>query len=806
MKSSKIQFIKDNISCVDFAHNNLNWPINKDGDRTISMAPGSENKTALIVHNNTFKDFKTGIYGDVIDLCAHALFNGDLGEAIKYLADLTGYYDPNEKINNQSWREYTEKLNAKIQYWHEHLRPEDLQYLHDRKINDATIQRLKLGYDAQEERLTIPYFKNGYVAYYAGRDRHIVTPEEINNPKRAKYKKAFLDDYNENIPWGLHSLTPAHRELMKNLSQLAREQYSLDIESILVIAEGAFDVMSFEQCGFKCVSPIGGFFNKRNNQEIVELAKSPDIQQVFICFDNDSAGGKFNLAMCKLMFANRINFAVGILPEKIKDVSDYYCGGGNLYELVKNAQPGIIQLGARITDKKEFKEFVCQAARYVDQADLTELFDSCTQFSEDWLKSVKALATKCPAEIVTINAVMKKYKIKFVEKVGFFEYTSGYWKARSDNEISKYFSEELGRFSAGQKFTSLLKYLRSQTTCEYEFNLQRIINFRNGVLELESGNLKPHDESYLSSVQLEYNYDKSAKCPKWEKFISEIMCGNVLKMQLLQELAGYILFPDCRLQKCFFLMGEGSNGKSLFENVLRQVFGDKNCSTVQLSNLDNQFEPIRLLHSLANFANETETNLKGAEARFKSIVAGDKISACYKGQDFMEFAPRTKMIFACNKFINSTDSTKGFLRRIIFINFTRTFEGADDNKNLYDELIQELPGIFNWCYEGYKKLLAAMQFTETEEQREIMNEFTQIIDPVNAFFVEEILPEKLNERIFIKTTYTQYVEWCRSSGHLALSRHKFARSLKSIIKREYPASQFGHSGGETTILILECDY
>ena len=102
MKSNKIQFIKDHITCLDFAHNNLNWPINKDGDRTISMAPGSENKTALIVHENTFKDFKTGLFGDVIDLCAHSMFDGDKGLAIKYLAGITGYYDPDEKINNQS--------------------------------------------------------------------------------------------------------------------------------------------------------------------------------------------------------------------------------------------------------------------------------------------------------------------------------------------------------------------------------------------------------------------------------------------------------------------------------------------------------------------------------------------------------------------------------------------------------------------------------------------------------------------------------------------------------------------------------
>ena len=805
--NGRVDYIKSKWNVLTYAREVLTWPVSKDGDRVKSLAPGSTNKTALIVHENTWHDFKTGDGGDVIDLCAAIYFHGNKGDAIRELS--REYACTDDKTNYSKWLESINSLEQKISEWHKNLRQVDIDYLHARRILDSTIERLKIGYNAKEERLIIPYFKNGHIVYYVGRDRHeyfkIVNGEliqETGDPA-AKYKKAALNGLNENCPWGLHTLTPKHRELMKSKSQEAREKYELDIERILVIAEGVFDVMSFEQEGFKCLSPMGGYFSKRVNQYVIDLCRNKsEIDTVFVLFDNDSAGVNFQVNMCKNLFAHRVNFVCGVLPSDIKDTSEFYAGGGNLCELVKNALPGINELAKRITDKSEFKEFVCEAARFCDSADLLLMFDACYQFPQTWLNAIKNLAVKCPAEGVIIKNVLQAHTLKFVENVGFYEYMRGVWLPQSDNVISGYFVSELGRFATGAKLKSLLSFLRSQISCEFDFNKKHVFNFKNGILDLATGELRHHSPEYNSSIQMKYNYNAAAKCEKWQKFIFEIMNGDAQKMSLLQEIAGYILFPDLRMQKCFFLLGEGGNGKSVFINVLREVFGDENCSSVPMSNLGSQFEPIRLLNSLVNFSNETDTNIKEAEARFKAIVAGDKISACYKGKDFIEFSPRCVMISACNKFINSNDSTRGFLRRIMFVNFTRTFEGASDNKNLTRELLQELPGIFNWCYEGYKNLMLTQSFTQTNEQAEILQEFTDIIDPVSAFFREELLT-RLDKKMTISGIYKRYCEWCHECGHQSQSRQRFARSIKIIIKRELPSSQFGHSDKETTIILCK---
>ncbi|MBQ3646555.1 MAG: type I secretion C-terminal target domain-containing protein, partial [Synergistaceae bacterium] len=114
MAVDRIAYIKEKYSLIDYARNECGLPIRKDGDRCKSFAPGSKNPTAVIFSNDHWHDFKTGLNGDVIDLCAILKHNGDKGEAIRELAGEYGY--------NPDWKEKTQKRNNLVAYWHEQLR------------------------------------------------------------------------------------------------------------------------------------------------------------------------------------------------------------------------------------------------------------------------------------------------------------------------------------------------------------------------------------------------------------------------------------------------------------------------------------------------------------------------------------------------------------------------------------------------------------------------------------------------------------------------------------------------------------
>jgi len=334
MGLDRIAKIKEKYNVLDYARDVLGWPVKRDGDRCKSFAPDSQNPTALIVFTDHWYDFKQGLGGDIIDLVAYVKYGGDKGKAIQ---ELGGGYD-------KDWVEYTQNYCLAIAHFHSNLRDSDLSYLKRRGIKKTTIERLKLGYDAKEDRLTIPYFKNGYVAYCIGRDRS-------GKEGVSKYKKDYLDGMNENIPWGLHTFSDEHRDLMEKNINDAKKQALID--KYTVIAEGAFDAMSFEQEGFRVLSPISGYFNQYSLKQVLSMVKTTPY--VFVCFDSDSAGTRFTMNMCQVLFKNRIKFKCGQLPEGVKDVSDYYAAGGDLFELVADAKPGIQMLASKLTDSDELK-------------------------------------------------------------------------------------------------------------------------------------------------------------------------------------------------------------------------------------------------------------------------------------------------------------------------------------------------------------------------------------------------------------------------------------------------------------------
>ena len=762
MGLDRIKQIKETVSVLDFARSTLCLPVRKSGDRCCSISGGG-NPTAMVVYDDWWYDFKMSMGGDVIDLCAVAKHGGDKGAAIREL----GGDDP-------GWVSYTQSLCNQIQAWHEALRESDVRYLQRRGIHLETARRLKIGFDG--ERLVIPYFKNEYIAYYVSRERDSEksnddteggahdTPDVVN--KSSKYKKARLDGLNENIPWGLHTLT--------------REN------PVLIITEGVFDAISFEQEEYRVLSPMGGHFNKDALKQVLDICKTQE--NVFLCFDSDDAGSRFQTTMGKTLFRHQIPFLCGALPEGIKDVSDYYAAGGELQNLVGAARAGLTVLCERITDRQEFKDFAFHAARFVGRAEMAELFELVADtFPKAWLSEVKRTALAPPPEDMIIKELVAEKRLKFFDALGFYEYEFGVWRGRGDSEIKAYIADILGHHRTGGRVSSIFLLLKAEVVSTELFDRKPLFNFHNCVLDLETGETHPHAEGDMCSVQAPYDYDPQAFAPRWMEFVDEVAGHDENKANLLQEIAGYVLFNDNSLQKCFFLIGEGANGKSVFLDVLSAVFGEENVSNVEMSGLVEPFQRIHLLNSVLNISSETQSNVKGAESIFKQIVVGDAINGCFKNKDFLTFRPRTKLISACNEFFKSRDMTSGFLRRICFVNFDSRFvdnpvsEGeylAD--KEIGKKLKENLSAVFNWAYAGYKILRERRCFTETGGQRETMEGFMRENNPVVAFIEEEL---DLVGKVSRDDLYKRYVRWCAEAGHAPMSRTKFMRQFAATAKQ-----------------------
>lgn len=758
-----IPTIKSRINCIDYARRH-NLPITKSGDRCISpLRPSADNKTAFVVYNEFFFDFVSHRGGDVIDLCALLDHGGDRRAAIHDLAHLTGA----EAEPSQDWVKATSKLNNLIQRWHEALLKdqEHIDYLHARRITDETIQALKIGYTGRGEpdgycarRISIPYWKNGYVYSYVARASQ---PEQ--SPKYLKRRNDDISD--RSAPWGLHTLSVTDKPL--------------------VIAEGAFDALSFYQEQSPVLATMGGHFSKDQMKTVLSAAHN--YPAVYLTFDADGPGADFTLALARALFLRHVPFKIASIPRPYKDVSDYYASGGNLDQLLSSAADGPKVLFESVTDKDDFKALAYQAARYIDAPELSVLFKAVRQtehFEREWINSLAKNCERPPSEDVIARQVTTTHQLRYIENVGFYEYTRGCWHRIEDTQVMAYIGAELGRYRTGSKLSSILRIVKTDTLTDQPFDRKPLFNFINGTLELSDPLVfREHRPDDLCSIQAAYPYDPAATSPDWIKFISDVSDDDDKRAQLLQEIAGYILFPDCSLERLFALQGSGGNGKSVYLNVLQAVYGDENTSSVSATGICDNFQRIYLSTSLLNIASEIKSNLSGSEEYLKQIASGETISACYKSKNFVQFKPRCKLLFATNGQLRSQDTSDGLLRRITIINFTQSFVDHPSKPNerrrdttLTPRLLANLPAIFNWCLEGYLILLRTRDFTTMEDEEDTKAEFMEASNPLITFLKDTDLGSAISK----KELYQLYSDWCENNGHKRGSSTYLYRGLRKL--------------------------
>lgn len=818
MKNGIIEKIKDAITIP--AYMQREHGRTAVGNRMRSFRPDAKNNSSLMVNERDWFDFGIAVGGDIIDLAAYDKFNGDKGQAIKYLAEawnLTLPYDaPQIEIVFQS---YLGILEAVTEFYANNLQPEHVEYLHSRGLTDATIGELKLGWAknpneyllskgyTQEQitdsgvlqflhRIMVPYLRNGKPTYLAGRSS-LWEDSPSSNPD-AKYMKLFRSNMSEHPIWGFETLAKR--------------------SGAVVIAEGIFDAISCYQEGYAVVSAITGSFSSEQKKDLIPALRGRD---VIICMDYDpmsKAGQKFTERLATELFECGIHVSAVFLQggDKKQDLNELYAEKpchATLEKIFSQALPweqvqikSIAAIPKEQERKAELTQFLRRCANVFDWPTVAQMVEDARvtdAFPGVWLKELAKTLKNAPKEIDVVKDFKEKYDCVFHESLGWHEYSQTRWTFRSEYEIQQKIGNLLGRFQTAKLVDSVRKLLRGELIYRSHFNLnKRILNFPNGELDIETSELKNHSRESFSTIQMNYSFDPTAKCPQWEQFIEDITGGARDRAELLQEMFGYCLTNDNRYQKCFYLIGDGANGKSVLLSILEALVGEANTSHVEIAFLSSDFQRIKLSNSMVNICNDMKTDVAGTSSFFKAIVTGDTISGCYKGKDFFDFKPTCKMVFSANSMMNTRDIDKGFLRRICFINFPISFVENPAKKNerkrdttLATRLLAELPGILNWSLQGLQFLREKNSFTNTSDQETMYHDLEMVNNPIAAFIEEELRPQAdwYSSPVTRMDIYKKYLLWCENTKSVPMSSRWFwPRMRQQITIQDVHSTQGRH--------------
>ncbi len=318
-----------------------------------------------------------------------------------------------------------------------------------------------------------------------------------------------------------------------------------------------------------------------------------------------------------------------------------------------------------------------------------------------------------------------------------------------------------------------------------------LFNCNNKTIDLSKRKSRNFDCNDLITKSSGIDFIPSAECPTWIKFIDDIFLGREEIIDFVQRFVGYALTTSTKEQCMFILHGDGRNGKTVFIETLRKLFGDY-VTSLPSSSLVRKPHENGIPNDIAALKGsrlvttvETNENVTLDESLIKKITGSDIIKARFLHKEFFEFQPTFKIIFASNHKPNIHATDNGIWRRIRMIPFDLKITDDNDDKELQYKIFQELPGILLWAIEGYKKWSESgltkptiiMETTDTYRYEE--DSIGQFIEDECVIANEYFMPcKEFKERI---QAYNKYLtqkkisEYMRKKGFLPAENRRMVK-------------------------------
>lgn len=323
---------------------------------------------------------------------------------------------------------------------------------------------------------------------------------------------------------------------------------------------------------------------------------------------------------------------------------------------------------------------------------------------------------------------------------------------------------------------------------QFDNNLH-LFNVQNGYLDLKTGNLYPHErEQYFTKIS-NVEYTDKADCAMWEDFLQQIFDGDNELIEYIQRAVGYSLSGSTEEQMMFILHGNGRNGKSVFLDIITEIFGNYSTNiqpqAIMVKQQSNNANPDIAKLAGARLVTTTEPNegVRFDEGLIKQLTGGDKVTARFLYEDEFEFTPQFKLWMATNHkpLIRGTDD--GIWRRMGIIPFNVQIPESKVDKKLTYKLRREIDAILNWAVEGYLKWQRD-GLQEPQCIKDQRDSYRVEMDSIEAFIQDCCVIDPFSN-VQAKAFYQAYREWASENGQYMMSNTKFGREMaKKYTKRK----------------------
>jgi len=299
------------------------------------------------------------------------------------------------------------------------------------------------------------------------------------------------------------------------------------------------------------------------------------------------------------------------------------------------------------------------------------------------------------------------------------------------------------------------------------------IQFQDRIIDITTGEEKKPSPEYFNTNPIATELGDNEETPTIDRLFTEWV-GEQNK-KTLYEIISYACLPDYPIHTLFALIGPGRNGKTKFLQLLIKFIGKHNITSSELDTLlENRFESAKLYRKLICLIGETNFSTIKKTSLLKKLTGQDLIGFEFKHKNPFEDYNYAKIIMASNSLPSSDDTSEGFYRRWLIINFPNTFpEGHDilktipeqEYKNLARKVVRILP-----------ELLKKGHFTNQGSIEERKRKYIEASNPLNLF-IEQFCEVKDDAFVKYGELYSAYVQYLRILKRRVVKKKEFREAL-----------------------------
>lgn len=317
-----------------------------------------------------------------------------------------------------------------------------------------------------------------------------------------------------------------------------------------------------------------------------------------------------------------------------------------------------------------------------------------------------------------------------------------------------------------------------------------LLNVTNGVVDLRTGELLPHDPDLRQTAASPVTYDPDAAYEEWEHFLDQATEGKEGLREFLQVAAGYSVTGSVAEEKLFMAIGPSRSGKSTFLEAIKSALGDyaatSNFDTFAAKSFEQAHsEGIARLRGRRFVTSiEVEQGRTLAVALVNQLTGGDELTARMLYANSVTFAPTQKYWIAANNEPKVAKDEDAIWNRILRVPFANVVPPERRDPGVKERLKDPriggpavlawlVRGCLTWQREGLKPPQVVL--VETAAYRERM-------DVLNDFIEDRCVLHE-GARTPAAELYETYVEWTWKNGvpkAEVLSRQKFGRALERL--------------------------